>query len=280
MESVKFIGASVSCCRKRCCGWKIPKQKRARVVPGQLRDRDVRVGNHIAISPGALPRFLARFAEVYGGIGRTEAILSKAAAHHRFLWMHPFLDGNGRVARLMSHAILLDALDTGAIWSVARGLAGRVSEYKSHLSECDLPRRNDLDVRGALSEETLVSFTRFFLEVCIDQVAFMEQLVQPERLRSRILSWVDDEIRLNGLPPKGQAHSRSCALSRPNCRAAMSTRSWARATAKRGASFPPSPIRAYSSLIIRTHRSASCSPPRLQDVGCRDCFPSSRRNLP
>ena len=177
---------------------------RARVVPGQLRDRDVRVGNHIAISPGALPRFLARFAEVYAGIGRTEAILSNAAAHHRFLWKHPFLDGNGRVARLMSHAILLDALDTGAIWSVARGLARRVSEYKSHLSECDLPRRNDLDVRGALSEETLVSFTRFFLEVCLDQVAFMEQLVQPERLRSRILSWADDEIRLNGLPPKAK----------------------------------------------------------------------------
>lgn len=180
------------------------KKMRARVVPGQLRDRDVRVGNHIAISPGALPRFLARFAEVYGRVGRTEAILSNAAAHHRLLWMHPFLDGNGRVARLMSHAILLDALDTGAIWSVARGLSRRVSEYKSHLSECDLPRRNDLDGRGALSEEALASFTRFFVEVCIDQVAFMEQLVQPERLRSRILTWVDDEVRLGGLPPKAK----------------------------------------------------------------------------
>jgi len=42
-----------------------------------------------------------------------------AAAHHRLLWMPPFLDGNGRVTRLMSHAMLLDALDTGGIWSVA-----------------------------------------------------------------------------------------------------------------------------------------------------------------
>ena len=48
---------------------------RAGVVPGQLRARDVRVGNHMAISPGALPSFLARFAEVYGRVGRTEAIL-------------------------------------------------------------------------------------------------------------------------------------------------------------------------------------------------------------
>jgi Fic family protein len=36
------------------------------------------------------------------------------------LWIHPFLDGNGRVARLMSHAMLLEALGTGGIWSIAR----------------------------------------------------------------------------------------------------------------------------------------------------------------
>ncbi len=182
-----------------------PERKiRVRVVPGQLRDRDVRVGNHIAVSPAALPRFLARFAEVYERIGRTESIISSAAAHHRLLWMHPFLDGNGRVARLMSHAILLDALHTGAIWSAARGLARRVTDYKSHLAECDLPRCNDLDGRGALSEEALADFTRFFLNVCIDQVTFMQDLVQPDRLRSRILNWVDDEVRLNRLPPKAK----------------------------------------------------------------------------
>ena len=177
---------------------------RARVIPGQLRDRDVRVGRHIAVSPGALPRFLTRFAEVYERIGQTESIISNAAAHHRLLWMHPFLDGNGRVARLMSHAILLDALHTGAIWSVARGLARRVTDYKRHLAECDLPRRNDVDGRGALREEALATFTRFFLEVCIDQLSFMEDLVQPDRLCSRILTWINDEVRLDGLPAKAK----------------------------------------------------------------------------
>ena len=181
------------------------KKVRARVLPGQLRQRDVRVGHHIAISPGALPHFLARFAEVYEHVGRTESIISTAAAHHRLLWMHPFLDGNGRVARLMSHAILLDALDTGAIWSIARGLARNVFEYKRHLSDCDQPRRNDLDGRGALSEEALASFTQFFLRICIDQVTFMEELVRPDRFRNRILLWVDDEVRLGGLPPKAGA---------------------------------------------------------------------------
>jgi len=176
--------------------------KRLKVVPGQLRDRDVRVGQHVPISPGAVSRFLARYEDAYGRLGKTDAILSAAAAHHRLLWIHPFLDGNGRVARLVSHASLLETLDTGGIWSVARGLARNVVAYKSLLANCDRPRRNDLDGRGNLSEEALAAFTRFFMEVCIDQVRFMEALVQPDRLRTRILMWTEEEVRLDHLPPK------------------------------------------------------------------------------
>jgi Fic family protein len=176
--------------------------ERLRVVPGDFRRRDVRVGRHIPVSPGAVPRFLAHFEATYSRVGKTDAILAAAAAHHRLLWIHPFLDGNGRVTRLMSHAMLLESLDTGAVWSVARGLARNDTAYKRHLAECDLTRRNDLDGRGSLSEEALVSFTRFFLETCIDQVTFMEGLMQPERLRARILLWAEEENRLNLLPPK------------------------------------------------------------------------------
>jgi Fic family protein len=176
--------------------------ERQRVVPGELRQGDVRVGGHIAISPGAVPRFLNRFADVYGNIGKTDSVLAVAGAHHRLLWIHPFLDGNGRVTRLMSHAMLLDTLDTGAVWSVARGLARNETTYKQLLANCDRPRRNDLDGRGNLSEEALAEFTRFFLTVSIDQVTFMEGLMQPDHLRTRILLWAEEEIRLGALPPK------------------------------------------------------------------------------
>ena len=87
---------------------------RVRVIPGELRPGDVIVGRHLAVSPGAVPRFLLRFEDVYGRLGKTVTILS-AAAHHRLLWVHPFLDGNGRVARLMSHATMLETLDTGGV---------------------------------------------------------------------------------------------------------------------------------------------------------------------
>jgi Fic family protein len=179
--------------------------ERMQVVPGELRHRDVMVGGHIAISPPAVPRFLARFDEVYSHLGKTETILAAAAAHHRLAWIHPFLDGNGRVARLMSHASLLDALHTGAVWSVARGLARNVVAYKGHLAACDQTRRNDLDGRGNLSEEALAEFTRFFLTTCLDQVTFMEGLMQPDTLRTRILLWAEEEIRLDRLPPKSGA---------------------------------------------------------------------------
>ena len=179
--------------------------ERVRVIPGELRERDVKVGDHVAISPGAVPRFLTRFEEVYSHLSKADSILSAAAAHHRLVWIHPFIDGNGRVARLMSHAMLLETLDTGAVWSVARGLARNVDRYKALLAACDAPRRNDLDGRGDLSEEALARFTDFFLRTSIDQVEFMEGLMQPDRLRTRILLWAEEEIRIRELPSKSES---------------------------------------------------------------------------
>jgi len=176
--------------------------EKLQVIPGELRSCDVKVGDHLAVSPGALPRFMERFESVYSNTGKSDSILAAAAAHHRFSWIHPFADGNGRVGRLMSHASMLETLDTGGVWSVARGLARDVKKYKTHLKECDLERRNDLDGRGTLSEEALAEFTRYFLEICLDQVEFMEGLVQPDRLRTRILLWAEEEMRMNTLPDK------------------------------------------------------------------------------
>ena len=176
--------------------------ERLRIVPGELRRRDVQVGRHVGISPGAVPRFMARFEEAFGNLGKAESIVAAAAAHHRMAWIHPFLDGNGRVIRLMSHAMFLERLESGALWSIARGLGRNVDAYKQHLANCDQRRRNDLDGRGTLSQEALVEFTDFFLQTSLDQVNFMEGLMQPDRLRTRILLWAEEEIRLGSLPPK------------------------------------------------------------------------------
>lgn len=176
--------------------------EKVKIIPGEYREHEVQVGRHIAISPGAIPRFMTRFEAAYKDLGRTNMILAAAAAHHRLSWIHPFTDGNGRVMRLMSYAILRETLDTGGIWSIARGLARHADEYKEHLAMCDLTRRNDLDGRGNLSQEALIAFTQFFLQTCIDQVKFMEELVQPDHLHSRIKLWAEEEVRINKLAPK------------------------------------------------------------------------------
>ncbi len=176
--------------------------QRVCIIPGKLRFRDVKVGYHVPISAGALPRFLQRFEAVYSNLKKAETIFSAAAAHHRLLWIHPFVDGNGRVTRLMSYAMLREALDTGGIWSIARGLARQESKYKQHLIACDGPRHGDMDGRGSRSESALAEFTEFFLQTCIDQVDFMEKLVQPDKLRERIRLWCEEEVRTDSLPPK------------------------------------------------------------------------------
>lgn len=176
--------------------------ERVKVVPGQLRERYVEVGRHVAVSPGAVPRFLDRMHQAYRGAGRIDSILAAACAHHRLLWVHPFLDGNGRVARLMSYAMLRSSLDTRGLWSVARGLARQEKKYKDHLEACDGERRGDRDGRGTLSEAALASFAEFFLRIGIDQVEFMGGLMQADRLRDRIMIWAEEEMRASRLPPK------------------------------------------------------------------------------
>ncbi len=174
--------------------------ERVRIIPGRLRHRDVRIGKHDGISPGAVPRFLQRFEAAFAQQGKAGLIVAAAAAHHRLAWIHPFLDGNGRVTRLMSHALYLDLLDTGGLWSIARGLGRHARDYKMHLANCDQLRRNDLDGRGTLSEAALVEFTEFYLRLSLDQVNFMETMMQPDRLRVRVMLWAEEEKRLGKLP--------------------------------------------------------------------------------
>jgi Fic family protein len=190
-------------------------RQRIPVVPGQMRSRIVAVGRHVAPEAEDLPAFMARFEEAYDAMHLTKPrqVIAVAAAHHRFLWIHPFLDGNGRVARLMSHALLLDIGIGSALWSVSRGLARNSAEYKRLLMSADEPRRNDLDGRGALSHEGLVDFCRFFLETCLDQVRYMRELLDPSELQRRMELYVRDEEGAERLPKRSFAVLREALLA-------------------------------------------------------------------
>ena len=157
------------------------------MVPDELRQRGVAVGRHEAPTAESLPRFIERWQQAYGGVRRGEAsVVALAAAHHRLAWTHPFLDGNGRVARLHTHMMLHACGLTGGLWSPLRGFARTESRYKALLQAADEHRQGDLDGRGNLTQAGLVQWIDYTLDVCIDQVEFMAQQLDVQGMQDRI----------------------------------------------------------------------------------------------
>ncbi len=163
------------------------------VEAGEIRSRYVIVGRHVPPAHGALRKFLKRFDEFYnpGKMHGLRPVVALAAAHHRLMWIHPFLDGNGRVARLFTDAYFHRiGLSGYGLWNVSRGLARRRDEYKRHLAAADSERQNDYDGRGSLSDRTLTDFCSFFLEICLDQTEFMNNILALGRFLERLEKYV------------------------------------------------------------------------------------------
>ncbi len=163
--------------------------------PGKFRstaEHNVSVGRHVPPSGLYVEAFMRYFESRYCAerMGKSNQIMAIAAAHHRLAYIHPFLDGNGRVSRLMSHAMSLQAgIGVSGLWSISRGLARGLDspkDYKSMMNLADMPRQGDLDGRGNLSQKALISFTNWFLKISIDQVAFMSSLFDLAHLKKRL----------------------------------------------------------------------------------------------
>lgn len=168
--------------------------------PGAWRSRaehEVAVGRHQPPSTGHVENFMAYFGERYRfeSLGKAARILAIPAAHHRFNYIHPFPDGNGRVSRLMSHAMAHRAgIAAHGLWSISRGLARGLEsrgEYKRMMDHADMPRQGDLDGRGNLSQYALSDFVSWFLRVCLDQVTFMSGLFEIDTLARRLRRYVE-----------------------------------------------------------------------------------------
>lgn len=168
--------------------------------PGVFRtvpEHDVEVGQHVPPSSDRVEAFMVRFSEVYaaGRLGSpTRQMLAIPAAHHRLAYIHPFADGNGRVARLMTHAMILRAgYGAHGLWAISRGLARGLQdrgEYKAMMAYADTPRQGDRDGRGNLSLKALNGFTLWFLRVCLDQVSYMSGLFDLRTLADRLTHMV------------------------------------------------------------------------------------------
>lgn len=178
-------------------------------MPGQIRTRPVAVKRHVAPDWAALNAMLARWSDVYRSVRRGEMqIIAAAAAHHRLTWIHPFLDGNGRTARLHTLAVLQSLELTTGLWSPLRGLARSGDRYSEKLSNADMPRMGDMDGRGQRSERMLLEWIDFFLDVCLDQVRFMSGMLNLQSMQDRLTAMLAHEqhvvkrgLRMEALRP-------------------------------------------------------------------------------
>lgn len=175
-----------------------------KVVPGEWRTQAVKVGVHIPPESGDLSVLMEKFCEVYHPkrFKGDRKLIAIMAAHHRFSWIHPFLDGNGRVGRLITDAALKAAdLESYGAWCLSRGLAKGIGDYKKSLALADHPRKGDSDGRGQLTEKGLLDFCEYMLVTAIDQVDYMSGLLELPRLRKRIDSYVQarNDFRVPGV---------------------------------------------------------------------------------
>lgn len=162
-----------------------------------LPEHDVAVGRHAPPPSERVPDFMGYFATRYSfeRLGMAGRIMAMAAAHHRLNYIHPFPDGNGRVSRLMSHAMAhVAGIGAHGLWAISRGLARGLEsrgDYKRMMDYADTPRQGDLDGRGNLSGQALGEFVLWFLKVALDQVRFMSGLFELDNLSRRLGIYVE-----------------------------------------------------------------------------------------
>lgn len=176
-----------------------------RMRPGVFRHErrhDNVVGRHVPPSSSVVPAFMDYFAQRFQlkPLGAAARIAAVAIAHHRLNFIHPFPDGNGRVSRLVAHAMALQSgIGAHGLWSISRGLARGLSdrgEYKRMMDLADSPRKSDLDGRGNLSLAALEEFVSWFCQVALDQLTFMSEIFDLNTLTTRLETYVTRDLGL------------------------------------------------------------------------------------
>ncbi len=164
------------------------------MIPGKLRQKDVKVGAHIAPSHSDLPSFLNKYEILYKfptPSTQAQKLIYALSSHHRLTWIHSFLDGNGRTARLaLDGALLSMKLEGYGLWNISRGLARESTEYKRYLAKADMIRQGDYDGRGSLSAKGLKAYVTFMLECALDQVEYMGECLKLNTLSHRMEKFI------------------------------------------------------------------------------------------
>ncbi len=110
--------------------------------PGCFREQNVRIGGSKHI-PVDYTQVIPLMEELIEFVNKNDApkydLLKIAIAHHRFVWIHPFENGNGRVVRLFTYALLLKLVfkSRERIINPTAVFCSNRDDYYSYLSRAD-----------------------------------------------------------------------------------------------------------------------------------------------
>lgn len=160
--------------------------------PGQFRMRNVRISGSAHVPPD-FTQVEPLIEELIDFINREDApkydLLKIAIAHHRFVWIHPFENGNGRVVRLFTYALLLHKKiiksDERIINPTAVFCSDR-SSYYAHLAMAD---------RG--TDQGLIDWAEYVLAGLKIELEKIDKLVDYEYLHHHILLPTLEDARTN-----------------------------------------------------------------------------------
>ncbi|MBW2370546.1 MAG: Fic family protein [Deltaproteobacteria bacterium] len=170
------------------------------VMPGKMRDSNVSLdGGRTPHGPDAknIPIKYAAFAQIYDpkNFHGDERLIAAAASHHRLSWLHPFRDGNGRVNRLFSGLYLAHiGINRGNLWSLSRGFSRDRKWYMINLQSADSPGKDEKH----FDQEFFADYCCYFLEVCLDQIRFMDEILGLNRIDARIEGYIKDRDAIRG----------------------------------------------------------------------------------
>ncbi len=148
--------------------------------PGQLRIENVTVSNHRPPDYVALPDYFQGFLDFLNAPQKEQnQLLMVALAHHRFEYIHPYDNGNGRMGRLLSYALLIKL---GFRVKKGRILNPSVVFYADRSKYCRM-----LSTADSLTDRDLLAWSEYFLLGLKNEIEKIDSLLKTEYVRGSIL---------------------------------------------------------------------------------------------
>jgi Fic family protein len=159
-----------------------PPQGEGDLTPGQYRQVNLEISKSTHKPPEWL-QVNEYMEELLDFVNREDSpkyhLLKTAIAHHRFVWIHPFRNGNGRTVRLFTYAMLVKAgfnVNVGRIINPTAVFCSNRNDYYGYLSSADNGTR-----------EGMLSWIEYVLKGLKEEIEKIDKLSDYEFLRKEIL---------------------------------------------------------------------------------------------